>query len=376
MINLENQEDLSYCNQKKIKYFHKKWDTECIDYYCQTCGFKLDNFSNSFCSFQCYNISTNLYKGGCILPIINYFGEICLILIKDHTRKKYFSELVGGKKENNETDSLTSAREATEELGLNKFISPKFLEKNSLKFIVWFKNKIKDNQQLYSNSYSNSYSNDSEYYYQNYQNYQNYKIYDNNYHNLYNPSIYSLNILEEPIVKEKEKEKEIEIEIEIEKDYKKLDNQEDLDNSFNFMINNEEEIKDNYHNFSVYVMKFKNFNIKASNQAAKSRLKDNNIKKEWKETECIYLVPLNNFEKYIDDKTTNILDYKGNKIPPLSFRWIKFLKNKKNFNIIKQYANNKNITEWDITSIQKQNNTLGLNSYGFIWNNQDLKNSN
>jgi predicted RNA-binding protein associated with RNAse of E/G family len=123
-------------------------------------------------------------------------------------------------------------------------------------------------------------------------------------------------------------------------------------------------------------MKFKNFNIKASNQAAKSRLKDNNIKKEWKETECIYLVPLNNFEKYIDDKTTNILDYKGNKIPPLSFRWIKFLKNKKNFNIIKQYANNKNITEWDITSIQKQNNTLGLNSYGFIWNNQDLKNSN
>ncbi len=105
------------------------------------------------------------------------------------------------------------------------------------------------------------------------------------------------------------------------------------------------------YNYSVYLMMIENFNINEANLAAKSRLNDTTIEKDWRETAEIYLVPLKNLENYISESTNQLLDYMNNPIPPLSSRWEPLIKNVDTLELMKNMSNeylNKQVIPWKL----------------------------
>jgi hypothetical protein len=121
----------------------------------------------------------------------------------------------------------------------------------------------------------------------------------------------------------------------------------------------------NCFNYTVYVIVIENFDIIEANLAARARQYDNNLKTEWKETESIFLVPIKNLELYFDNKTNDILDYKGKKIPPISKRWNNFLKNKNTLKIMRDVIFSK-LNPWKV----REYNQANRNS--FVWSHKDL----
>jgi hypothetical protein len=125
------------------------------------------------------------------------------------------------------------------------------------------------------------------------------------------------------------------------------------------------EILDNYINYTVYIISIENFDIEIANLAAKSRRKDIKIKNEWKETQKIFMVPIKNLENYSSNKTDCIYDYKGDKIPPISYRWKEFLKNKNTIKIMKDLIFSK-VEPWKVRIKNKSHNE------SFVWSYKDL----
>ncbi len=129
------------------------------------------------------------------------------------------------------------------------------------------------------------------------------------------------------------------------------------------------EIPDNYINYTVYIISIENFDIEIANLAAKSRRNDIKIKNEWKETQKIFMVPIKNLENYSSNKLDSIYDYKGDKIPPISYRWKEFLKNKNTIKIMKDLIFSK-VEPWKVRIKNKSH------SESFIWSYKDLIESN
>jgi hypothetical protein len=115
------------------------------------------------------------------------------------------------------------------------------------------------------------------------------------------------------------------------------------------------------------VIVIENFDIVEANLAARSRQHDSNLKTEWKETECIFLVPIKNLELYFNNTINDIIDYKGQKIPPISKRWNDFLKNKNTIKIMKDVIFSK-LDPWKVRD-HNQSNRLS-----FVWSHKDLVN--
>ncbi len=125
------------------------------------------------------------------------------------------------------------------------------------------------------------------------------------------------------------------------------------------------EILDNYINYTVYIISIENFDIEIANLAAKSRRNDIKIKNEWKETQKIFMVPIKNLENYSSNKVDCIYDYKGDKIPPISYRWKEFLKNKNTIKIMKDLIFSK-VEPWKVRIKNKPHNE------SFVWSYKDL----
>jgi hypothetical protein len=125
------------------------------------------------------------------------------------------------------------------------------------------------------------------------------------------------------------------------------------------------EILNNYINYTVYIISIENFDIEIANLATKSRRNDIKIKNEWKETQKIFMIPIKNLENYSLNNTDCIYDYKGNKIPPISYRWKEFLKNKNTIKIMKDLIFSK-VEPWKVRIKNKSHNE------SFVWSYKDL----
>lgn len=82
-------------------------------------------------------------------------------------------------------------------------------------------------------------------------------------------------------------------------------------------------------NYTVFITPFEKFNVNDSNKAISSRKKDKGRFpgwRDWKETEQIYIVPIENLEKYSNGIEQHIYDFQGNQLDKPSERWIKFFK--------------------------------------------------
>ena len=121
----------------------------------------------------------------------------------------------------------------------------------------------------------------------------------------------------------------------------------------------------NYFNYTVYVIAIENFDIKEANLAAQARQLDNNLNSDWKETKTIFMIPINNLELFATDKISDIYDYQGKKIPPISKRWYHFIKNLNTIKIMKSVIFSK-IKPWKVNI----NNKPYRNS--FVWSHKDL----
>ena len=126
-------------------------------------------------------------------------------------------------------------------------------------------------------------------------------------------------------------------------------------------------VYEDYVNYTVYIIAIENFDIEEANLATQSRRNDSRIKTEWKETQSIFLVPIKNLEEYSENKNDCIYDYKGNEIPPLSFRWNNFLKNKNTIKIMKEIIFSK-VEPWKVRVRNKSRNE------SFVWTHKDLLN--
>jgi hypothetical protein len=303
-ILIDQNENSESC---KIKKFNNTQYV--IPDYCQTCNCIKTNLKRfdhySFCSLECFNIASQTHGGGAILPVQMYQGEPCFILIKDATRKDNYSELAGGKKQIYEGAGKTCAREGTEELGLRKNIKHHYLETNGVRLLTWY-----------------------------------------NKNNPYEPNTNSF----------------------IDSFIKKESNEIEKSQNDNQGTETETEIKtktESYFNYTIYVIAIENFDIKEANLAAQARQLDNNLNPEWKETQTIFLIPIKNLELFANDKISDIYDYKGDKIPPISNRWYHFIKNLNTIKIMKSVIFSK-IKPWKVNI----NNKPYKNS--FVWSHKDL----
>lgn len=120
-----------------------------------------------------------------------------------------------------------------------------------------------------------------------------------------------------------------------------------------------------YYNYTTYVISMMNFDIINANLAVKSRLCDDELQDEWKETECIYLVPIRNLENFINHKSNMILDYKDQPIPPLSTKWTSLLYNMDTIRIMKELVYS-DIAPWNVKV--KNMNYEDV----FVWDHTDL----
>ncbi len=148
--------------------------------------------------------------------------------------------------------------------------------------------------------------------------------------------------------------------------FKKIKNPVNTKQNFiNIATMNNEINTEDYYNYTIYVISIMNFDIIQANLAVKSRLNDDNLQDEWKETESIYLVPIRNLENFINKKNDEILDYKDDPIPPLSTKWTKLLYNPDTIRIMKEVIYS-NISPWNV----KVKNSKLKDS--FVWNHTDL----
>jgi hypothetical protein len=136
-------------------------------------------------------------------------------------------------------------------------------------------------------------------------------------------------------------------------------------NFINISSANNEINTEDYYNYTTYVISMMNFDIINANLAVKSRLSDDELQDEWKETECIYLVPIRNLENFINNKNNAILDYKDQPIPPLSTKWTKLLYNMDTIRIMKEVIYS-NISPWNV-KVKKMNY-----EDVFVWDHTDL----
>ena len=130
-------------------------------------------------------------------------------------------------------------------------------------------------------------------------------------------------------------------------------------------INKSEASYEDYVNYTVYIISIENFDIEEANLATQSRRNDNHIKTEWKETQSIFLIPIKNLEEYSSNIVDCIYDYKGIEIPPLSYRWNDFLKNKNTIKIMKEIIFSK-IEPWKVRVRNKPRHE------SFVWTHKDL----